>query len=289
MPLIRISIKVNNFRISVHPAFWAVAVLTVLQKRYVEFLAALVAVLIHELAHAKAAYERGYVMDRITLMPYGAVLKGGENIAPADQLVIAAAGPGANAAICLMLYALWWRFPATYVYTKPLFETSFAIGAFNLLPFYPLDGARIILALSKKPVRALKTLRIAGIAASMILFLGFIISAFFEINYTIGIMAVLLYLGAAGGTEKEMYRHLYESISDTKLKNHPMELKTVTVHWELKLISCFKRIRPDCLTEFVIVDDDFGTVKKISEKQLLELMAGASHQSTLKEVLSSSP
>ena len=131
----------------------------VLEKKYVEFLAGLASVLIHELSHAKAAYERGYVLNRITLMPYGAVLKGGEKIDSADQIFIAAAGPGANAALCLALYALWWRFPVTYAYTEALFDTSLAIGLFNLLPLYPLDGARIVLAISKKPLRALKALR----------------------------------------------------------------------------------------------------------------------------------
>lgn len=257
----------------------------VLEKKYVEFLAGLASVLIHELSHAKAAYERGYVLNRITLMPYGAVLKGGEKIDSADQIFIAAAGPGANAALCLALYALWWRFPVTYAYTEALFDTSLAIGLFNLLPLYPLDGARIVLAISKKPLRALKALRITGVVGSLAMLAAFVASAFFEINYSVGIMAVTLYLGAVGGTEKEQYRHLYECISETKIKNHPMELKSVTVHWDLKLISCFRRIKPDCICEFIVVNDEMQTVKKLSEKELLSLMASAPHGASVREVL----
>lgn len=257
----------------------------VIEKKYVEFLAGLAAVLIHELAHAKAAYERGYVMNRITLMPYGAVLKGGEKIDPSDQIFIAAAGPVANAALCLGLYALWWRFPATYAYTEALFDTSLTIGLFNLLPLYPLDGARIILAMSKKPLRALKALRITGVVCSALMFAAFIASAFYEINYSVGIMAITLYLGAVGGTENEKYRHLYECISETKLKNHPMELKSVTVHWELKLISCFRRIRPDCICEFIVVNDDMKPVKKLSETELLDLMSKVPHGASVREAL----
>ncbi len=275
----------NSFKIYVHPAFWVVAVVMVLQHKYVEFLAALLAVLLHETAHAKAAYERGYVLDRITLMPYGAVLKGGENIASSDQIFIAAAGPLSNGILCLTLYALWWRFPALYAYTETLFDMSLMIGLYNLLPLYPLDGGRILLALTKKPLRALKALRIAGIAASFIMLAAFILSAFYEINYSIGIMAVLIYLGAVGGTEKEEYRHLYERISETKLKNHPMELKTVTVHWGLKLISCFKRIRSDCITEFIVVNDDFVPVRRLTEKELTRLMASNQQRTAIKEAL----
>lgn len=113
----------------------------------------------------------------------------------------------------------------------------------------------------------------------------FIASAFYDINYSLGIMAVTLYLGAVGGTEKEQYRHLYECVSETKLKNHPMELKRVTVHWELKLISCFRRIKPDCICEFIVVNDEMQKIKELSEKELLNLMASVPHGTSVREAL----
>ncbi len=274
-----------NMSVRIHPAFWAAAAVMCLTGNLPALAAALAIVLIHELAHAGAAYERGFVMNKITLMPYGAVLSGEENIPEKDAFLIAAAGPLSNAAICLILWAVWWRFPAVYPYTKVLFDVSFAIGVFNILPFYPLDGARMLLAVSKNKLRALKILKIFGVAGSFLMLAWFAASAFHSLNLAPAIMAVPLFLGAVGGTEKERYRHIYECISEGKVKNAPLENKTDTVYWGLKLRTLLKRLNRNCLRSFVVVDDDMKTVKKLSEKDFLKLLERNSVSATLKEAL----
>lgn len=271
--------------IRIHPAFWAAAAVLCFTGNFIVLGAGLAVVLVHEFAHAIAAYERGYVLNKITLMPYGAVISGEERLPEKDAFMIAAAGPLSNAVICLVLWALWWRFPVLYPYTKVIFDLSFAIGVFNVLPFYPLDGARMILAASKNKLRALKTLKILGIIASFTLVALFVVSAFYSLNLMPAIMAVPLYLGATGGTEKERYRHIYETISENKIKDAPLENKTVTVHWGLKLKTLLKRLSRDSLHTFIIVDDDMRYIGKLSESEFLYLMKNRPINDTVKEAL----
>lgn len=275
----------SMIRIKFHPAFWLFALAVVLQGGYAYLLATIAVVLVHELAHSRAAYSRGYVLDCVTLMPYGAMLAGGENISRKDSLPIAVAGPLTNFAICICLYALWWAFPSAYIYTKTVFEVSFAVGAFNLLPAYPLDGARIIVALSKSPVKALRALRIAGIILAFAVFGLYLVSYFYSLNYSLGVMAVLLYVSATGGTEKEMYRHLTEAIPYTKHLNSPIVRRTVMVHDGLKLIRLAKHIDADSYTTFEVVNDAFEKTAELTEKEVGQLLVGYPLQSALKEVL----
>lgn len=272
-------------RIKFHPAFWLFALAVVLQGGYAYLLATIAVVLIHEFAHSRAAYSRGYVLNCVNLMPYGAMLAGGEDISRKDAVPIAAAGPLANFALCVGLYALWWAAPTAYPYTKVLFEVSFAIGVFNLLPAYPLDGARILVALGKNPVKTLRILRVIGMAIAFIMFGLYLVSYFYELNYSLGAMSVLLYVSATGGTEKEMYRHLTEAIPYTKHLNSPIIRRTVMVHDGLKLIRLTRHIDADSYTTFEVVDDNFAKVAELDEKEVGDLLVKYPLQSTLKEVL----
>lgn len=271
--------------IAVHPSFFAAAAVLLLTGNAAALPAALAVVLVHELFHARQAYERGYALKKISLTPYGAVISGEEIFSERDAVAIAAAGPLSNAVICLVLYALWWRFPAAYPYTKTIFDVSFAIGAFNLLPFYPLDGGRIILGISKNKLRALKGLKAAGVIGSFLMIVWFVVSAFFTVNPTPAVMAVPLYLGAVGGTEKERYRYLYECISESKLKKSPLEVKTVTVHWGLRLKTLLRRIEKKSLTNFIVLNDGLEEVTRLTENEFLKLLTVKPLSATVKESL----
>ncbi|MGI6212997.1 MAG: metalloprotease [Christensenellales bacterium] len=215
--------------IRVHPFFVVLLLLLLLGGRLIAACSALIAVFVHEWAHYKAAASRGYRLAELTLMPYGALLYSEENIHRQDAFYIASAGIGVNLLLCTIITASWWIAPSTYPLTHPLFTANFALALFNLLPAYPLDGARIILALSKKPIKTLKILKRTGAAIAVILFALFIASAFFQINLTLGIAAVSLFFGSMFGQEKQAYLFISEQNSFLKDRRHPVEEKTICI------------------------------------------------------------
>lgn len=275
-----------NLKLKFHPAFWLFALASVIEGDYIGFLATLASVLLHESAHAKSAYARGYVLNTVTLMPYGAMLKGDERIDDKDALPIAVAGPLANLLVCLCLYALWWAFPSTYVYTKRLCDVNFMLSAFNALPLYPLDGGRMVLALTKNKMRALKAMKVLGIISAVAIFGLYLASFFYRTNYSLGVMATLIFVSAVGGIEKETYKRLSESAPYLKKTDSIIEKETVMVHWGLKLIRLLSRIRADKKTFFEVVDDQMNIVKTLTEEDVNALCEKHSLQCTLKELLS---
>jgi Zn-dependent protease len=104
-------------------------------------------ILLHELGHALTSLAFGIPVLRITLFGLGGVTESvAESRSPAREFAIVGAGPG----VSLVLAGLFF---ATATATSSLFwagicvvlaYTNLALGLFNILPAYPLDGGRLL-------------------------------------------------------------------------------------------------------------------------------------------------
>lgn len=104
----------------------------------------------HEYAHAFTAAKFGFRMQRVVLMPYGAVISGDfDGISPLDEFKVAISGPLCNLCTAVFFVALWWIFPDAYAFTDVACFASLTVFAVNLLPAYPLDGGRALFCLLK--------------------------------------------------------------------------------------------------------------------------------------------
>ena len=111
-------------------------------------------IVVHELAHALVTRASGGRVEKITLFIFGGVAElADEPTSPGKEFLMAAAGPAMSmviAALALTGYlaaistgASWWlSAPLQYLAT-----INFFVGAFNLLPGFPLDGGRVLRAI----------------------------------------------------------------------------------------------------------------------------------------------
>ncbi|WP_330548589.1 site-2 protease family protein [Bacilliculturomica massiliensis] len=98
---------------------------------------------LHELAHAAAAKKLGYTPEKISAGLFGGVLHLRESvIKPKDQLIIHLAGPLFNIVCATGLYSLSMFFPQPWI--MELTMANLILGLFNLMPFYPLDGGKLM-------------------------------------------------------------------------------------------------------------------------------------------------
>ena len=120
-------------------------------------------VVLHELGHALVAQRSGVAVRSIILLPIGGVTLmediGQRNADPARDIRIAVAGPLVNLAIAAVsgVFILMflpqvklWAHPFVHAGNLPraLFWGNVFLGGFNLLPAYPMDGGRVLRALS---------------------------------------------------------------------------------------------------------------------------------------------
>ena len=101
-------------------------------------------VLLHEFGHAFMARRFGIETRSITLYPFGGVAAlTREPVTPRAELLVALAGPAVNIALFAIALPLAWAgLPGAATFAG----LNLALGIFNLLPAFPMDGGRILRA-----------------------------------------------------------------------------------------------------------------------------------------------
>ena len=242
-------------RFGIHPLFFALALLLVLFGQAQAFLWTLAAVALHEAGHALAARMRGYVVRELTLYPFGAAMGMGEEMDPVSNVVVGLAGTLANLLGAALLLALWWLFPATYLFTHPFLYANLGIALFNLLPVYPLDGSRVVRGLARNRMKAVRGMQAAGVALSLLLFALFVVSfALGAVSFTLGVTAVFLFAGAAWGGRADAYVGVLAARSKNFLAG--VRERCVEVSREAPLIRLFHHIDGRSVTTFRVMEGD---------------------------------
>jgi Zn-dependent protease/CBS domain-containing protein len=121
-------------------AYWATAVAGSLL-----FYACLLA---HELSHALVARNHGVKVAGITLWLFGGVSRlDGEPDSPRSEALIAGVGPLTSFGAALVMLGLAFATQANALISglfAYLFLINIALGVFNLVPAFPLDGGRLL-------------------------------------------------------------------------------------------------------------------------------------------------
>ena len=253
-------------KFKVNPLFFALALALIAFGHALDFVWTMLALLFHESAHALMARARGYVVKKMVLLPYGAMMSAGENFDKTSSVLIGLAGPLCNLLLALVTLGIWWLFPSMYPYTISFLYANMSLGLFNLLPVYPLDGSRVVLGFCKNKIKAVKGLQIAGIVCSF-LFLGlFVGSFFFGLNFTFGIMAVFLFYGATFASKDETY----SSVLDVACKNYYLgvELKRVEISCDTPILRLFHYVGRQSKTTFDVVGEGGKIIRTLSEQDL---------------------
>lgn len=171
-------------------------------------------VVLHELGHSAAARKYHITVKQITLLPLGGVAEM-ESIPeePGKELVIAIAGPLVNFSLAVFLFLLAPAFGQAVTISRLsslsavigkltfsslflyIFVTNLFIGAFNLIPAFPMDGGRILRALLATRLRYTQATSIA-VSIGQLLSWGFGLWGFLSGNFFLILLAFFIYAGA---------------------------------------------------------------------------------------------
>ncbi|MGQ9604091.1 MAG: site-2 protease family protein [bacterium] len=131
--------------------------------------------LIHELSHSLTARRHGIPIDRITMFIFGGVAHlSSQPSNPSGEVKMTIAGPAASFALAGVGFLIRMAFSKHGVLPFDLvidylILANVAVGLFNLLPGFPLDGGRLFRALLWKLTgNFVKATRIASIMGRVI-------------------------------------------------------------------------------------------------------------------------
>jgi Zn-dependent protease/CBS domain-containing protein len=183
-------------------------------------------VVLHELGHALVARRNGLVVRAILLLPIGGMTlmeePGPEQANPARDIRIAITGPLINliiagvAAVVILGVAphvKLWQQPFVDAGNLPrsLVWSNIFLGAFNLLPAYPMDGGRILRALlAERMDYVLATRRAVLIGQGMAMVM---MIAGLAWNVWLALIGFFLFLGAQMEDRTVLFHSLLEQVS----------------------------------------------------------------------------
>ncbi|MEK6152274.1 site-2 protease family protein [Flavobacteriaceae bacterium 3-367] len=210
-------------------------------------------VVLHELGHALTARKFNVRTREITLLPIGGVAsmdKMPEK--PAQELLVALAGPAVNVVIAIVLYFLipvrgylasepmqileLLNTPSPQTFFFYLFIANVMLVVFNMVPAFPMDGGRVLralLTLRMDRVRATDiAARIGQLLAVVFFVLGFLFNPFLIL------IALFIFIAAYGENKMVKQESLLEghSVHQAMLTNITIIRPEQTVQEVVKIV-----------------------------------------------------
>jgi stage IV sporulation protein FB len=241
------------------------------------FVAYFIAMVAHEMAHSAMAAHFGYVLDDVHLMPYGAALSGDtDGMKPREEIWVALAGPLCGFALAVVFTALWWVAPSTYFFTETFVLANFMTSVFNLLPVFPLDGGRVLLAgLSGKMPRgkAVRVMKIGGCIAAGIFMALSAVSVFFKFNVTYSVIAFFMLTGTVTAARASSYLRVKALASRVgRLKEKGLAVREVCVSENATLFALNKLMHGAYFYKVNVMNDRLQVVKTFDETEFERLV-----------------
>lgn len=265
-------------KIKLSPLFFVLVLLTVAfgQARYLIW--TFLAVTAHEFGHSLVARSRGYLTKSIEIMPFGAVMSLDDNLDGKSGVLVGLAGPIANLVLSALIPGIWWLYPSAYPYTEPFLQVNLSLALFNLLPVYPLDGSRVVVSVSKNKIKAVKGVRIAGVAVGVCFLALFVLSIFYGINFSLAVVGIFLIYGGICSAAEEEYVRVFTP--DAKDYSSGVEEKTVAVDGSVPIARLFRFTGPKTRTVFKVLADgneitlDEEKLSSLARKNKLSVLVG---------------
>ena len=232
-------------------------------------------IILHEFAHILTARKFGCTFNKINISILGvkADLIDFNELLEKNKLIVYLAGPVFNIIMSIVLYYLYSVFGLSYL--KSSITINICLGIFNLLPAYPLDGARILeILLSKKFLyKKSKKLpeRISFIISGVLFILFNIMLLLHRVNISLFLASILMGYTTFLEKEKTMYIIMDDMIKKvTRLKRYNyIENKSISVYYKKGLVNVLTLVDKNKFNSFYIIDDDMRLITIMHEDELI--------------------
>ena len=233
-------------------------------------------VFLHELTHYLTARVLGFSGFDIEILPVGAVLKlkDLDEANAKEDLMISLSGPLLNLLLALIFYILF------IIFKKPYFDlicnSNLAIGIFNLIPAFPLDGGRVlrdILSFNNIYRKANEaTIRVSMILGSVFMFVYFVSVAANRGNFNLGLIAIFVLISSIKEKERIVYLIMGYIIKKKYrfIKRGYVENRSISVFCERSLLYVLGIIDKNKYNLFTILDRNMCVIETLYEEEIIE-------------------
>lgn len=274
-------------KISVHPLFVVLGLYYAATGKILEFAVCTVTAVIHETGHSAVAGSLGYKLNKLVLMPFGAVARGDiDGLKLKDEVKIALAGPFLNIAVGLLFVAVWWIFPEVYAFTDTAAYANFSMALVNFIPCYPLDGGRVFYAMLAQKTdkkRAAKICKAVSLSVAIALIIGFAVTLFGVPNLSLFFFSTFAFAGALTSQQDNVYVKIGTGVTEKRLLRGMPVLKQavsggITVKKLASLLDC------NAVNEIDVYEED-KKIATLYQKDLSDIIQRGEIYAKIKDFL----
>lgn len=235
-------------------------------------------IIIHEFSHYLVAKKLGNNIVNFKIHPLGATLEieDYEGLDLNDEILICVAGPLVNMIIAFLAIVLYFIYKDTLFWD--IFQVNVVLGGLNLIPTYPLDGAKILRAILSKVFMYKKAhkmvIGISFIISIFIIILGVLLSTISLININIFFIGIFILYTSYTAKERTMYIVLDQIIKKNqrfKTKRY-IENKDISIYYKEDFIKLLSMLEKNKFNKFYILNDKMELLYKIREDEVVEVL-----------------
>lgn len=233
-------------------------------------------VIIHEAVHYLTAKHYNFSGFDIELIAFGASIKFKEldDASPKEDLIISLSGPLSNFVLAAILYYINTIVHYDEIYM--LFAGNIAIGVFNLIPAFPLDGGRILRDILyfkfsyKKANRIM--INISTVIGAFLMFFYIVLFLKGFNNFNIGIIGLFIIISSF----KEKERISYIIMGDIIKKKYKfinkgyIESKNICVYYKKDLLTVMGLFDKNKYNMFTVLDNEMKVVDIVYEEDVID-------------------
>jgi len=235
-------------------------------------------VVAHEFGHIFTARAFGVETPDVTLLPIGGVARLARiPEKPVQEFLIAIAGPPVNLAIAAVLMALTPTHlgPALFATVgnpnasliDQLAAANLFIGAFNMIPAFPMDGGRVLRALLAIKLGHVRATEIAAAIGQWTAFaLGFI--GLLSGNIMLIFIALFVYLAAASEAQMVALRAMSRDVPVTAA----MVTQFATLTRNEHIDAAVETLLQTSQTDFPVIDDNHRLIGIVGRAEIIKAL-----------------
>lgn len=233
-------------------------------------------VLIHEVVHILVSKFYHIKLNKLKLHITGVSVSSNniDDLKDNEKVILYLSAPLFNLMCSIIFFGISRYYNFNWV--KICITINLALGIFNLLPSYPLDGGRILEIVINKKVIYKKAreivVKVSFVIAAILMSLFILTIYIHKANISLLISSILITYSAILEKRSTMYLMMGEIFrkKERLIQNQYIENKSFSIYYKSDLIEVMKIFDKNKYNIIYAVDKNFKVIDRIYEEEIIE-------------------